>query len=97
MAFTYMLRCADGSFYVGSTSGPLDKRIAEHESGAYPGYTSRRRPVQLIWSESFEQITDAVAAERKIKGWSRIKKRALIEGDWERVSDAARRRGGDCR
>lgn len=97
MAFTYMLRCADGSFYVGSTSGPLDKRIVEHESGAYPGYTSRRRPVQLIWSESFEQITDAVAAERKIKGWSRIKKQALIEGDWERVSDAARRRGGDCR
>ncbi len=94
MAFAYMLRCADGSFYIGSTSGPLDKRIAEHESGAFPGYTFNRRPVQLVWSESFEQITDAIAAERKIKGWSRAKKLALIEGDWDRVSKVARRRGG---
>ncbi|TCK23117.1 putative endonuclease [Ancylobacter aquaticus] len=90
-AFVYMLRCADGSFYVGSTSGPLDKRLAEHESGSYPGYTFRRRPVTLVWSEAFERITDAIAAERQIKGWTRVKKEALICSDWETLRHAARR------
>ncbi|QFR34796.1 GIY-YIG nuclease family protein [Ancylobacter sp. TS-1] len=90
-AFVYMLRRADGSYYVGSTSASLEKRIAEHESGAFPGYTFHRRPVRLIWSESFEQITDAITAERQIKGWSRTKKEALVRGDWEGVRQAARR------
>ncbi len=90
-AFVHMLRCADGSYYVGSTSGPLEKRLAEHQSGSYPGYTFRRRPVTLIWSEGFERITDAIAAERQVKGWSRVKKEALIRDDWETVRKAARR------
>ncbi|GLK70718.1 GIY-YIG nuclease family protein [Ancylobacter dichloromethanicus] len=90
-AFVYMLRCADGSFYVGSTSGSLEKRLAEHQSGSYPGYTFRRRPAVLVWSEPFERITDAIAAERQIKGWSRIKKQALTRGEWETLRQAARR------
>ncbi|WP_018387486.1 GIY-YIG nuclease family protein [Ancylobacter sp. FA202] len=90
-AFVYMLRCADGSLYVGSTSGALEKRLAEHHSGSYPGYTFRRRPVTLVWSEAFERITDAIAAERQVKGRSRLKKEALIRGDWETVRGAARR------
>ena len=94
-AFVYMLRCADGSYYVGSATGDdLTRRIAEHQSGAYPGYTWSRRPVQLVWSEYFERITDAIAAERKIKGWSRAKKEALIEGDWASVQKLSRRRAG---
>ena len=81
-AFVYMLRCADGSYYVGSATGEdLSKRIAEHQAGAYPGYTFTRRPVELVWSEHFVQITDAIAVEQKIKGWSRAKKQALISGD----------------
>ncbi len=69
--FVYMLQCADGSYYVGSATGDdLSKRIAEHELGTYPGYTYARRPVRLVWSEHFERITDAIAIERKIKGWS---------------------------
>jgi putative endonuclease len=91
MAFAYMLRCRDGSFYVGSTSGDLEKRIAEHNAGLYGGYTATRRPVALIWSESFSQIVDAIAAERKIKGWSRAKKITLIHGDWDRIKLLARR------
>ena len=93
-AFVYMLRCADGSYYVGSTRGTLEQRLAEHQSGVFPGYTFRRRPVTLIWSEPFSEITDAIAAERQIKGWSRAKKEALARGDWKLIRAAARRPSG---
>jgi len=94
-AFVYMLRCADKSFYVGSATGDdLTKRVAEHQVGTYPGYTWSRRPVTLVWSEHFDRVTDAIAAERKIKGWSRAKKEALIKGEWESVKTLAKRRGG---
>ena len=94
-AFVYMLRCGDGSYYVGSTRGEsVDKRVGEHQNGTYPGYTSRRRPVVLVWSEHFDSITDAVLMERRLKGWSRDKKEALIRGDWAAVQTLARRRGG---
>jgi putative endonuclease len=93
--YVYMLRCADDSFYVGCATGDdLAPRIAEHQTGAYPGYTSKRRPVHLVWSERFDRITDAIAAERKIKGWSRAKKEALIRGDWARIQELAKRRAG---
>ncbi|WP_336488662.1 GIY-YIG nuclease family protein [Methylobacterium nigriterrae] len=91
-AFVYILRCADGSYDVGSARGQsLDKRLGEHQSGTYPGYTSRRRPVTLVYAEDFERITDAIASERRIKGWSRAKKEALIRGDWARLQDLAKR------
>ncbi|MDF2619394.1 MAG: Excinuclease subunit domain protein [Xanthobacteraceae bacterium] len=91
-AFVYMLRCADGSYYVGSATGQtLDKRIAEHQSGAFPGYTFKRRPVTLVWSDYFERVTDAIAAEQQLKGWSRAKKEALARGEWSAVSSHARR------
>jgi putative endonuclease len=94
-AFVYMLRCSDRSYYVGSATGDdLTKRIAEHDEGAYGGYTSVRRPVTLVWSEHFDRITDAVVAERKIKGWGRAKKEALIEGDWNSLQLLSRRRAG---
>ncbi len=94
-AFVYMLRCADDSYYVGSATGDdLWKRISEHQSGAYPGYTWSRRPLTLVWSEHFDRITDAIAAERKIKGWSRAKKEALIRGDWASLQKLSCRRGG---
>jgi putative endonuclease len=94
-AFVYMLLCADDSYYIGSATGDeLERRIAEHQTGAYPGYTFTRRPVELVWSEHFTRITDAIAVERKLKGWTRAKKEALIKGDWERIRRLARRRGG---
>ena len=68
--------------------------MAEHQTGAYPGYTSKRRPVTLVWSEHFDRITDAISAERQIKGWSRAKKMALIRGDWDRIQALAKRRAG---
>ena len=91
-AFVYMLLCADGSYYVGSARGEsLDKRIGEHQAGTLGGYTSTRRPVRLVYQEHFDRITDAIAAERRIKGWSRAKKEALIRGDWDSVQLLAKR------
>jgi putative endonuclease len=56
--------------------------LAQHEAGAFDGYTARRRPVKLVFHEEFERVTDAIAAERQIKNWSRAKKEALIRGDF---------------
>src|SRR5258708_6630867 len=97
-AFVYMLRCADGSFYVGSATGEdLTPRIAQHQAGTFEGYTSLRRPVELVWSEYFDRITDAIAAERQIKGWSRAKKEAPISSDWSSLQRLSKRRGGNPR
>jgi putative endonuclease len=97
-AFVYMLRCADGSYYVGTATGnDLTRRIAEHNSGTYAGYTSMRRPVHLVWSEHFDRITDAIAVERNVKGWTRAKKEALISGDWAGLRQLSKRRGGQYR
>jgi putative endonuclease len=91
-AYLYILHCADGSYYVGTTRNELDVRIAEHNSGVYGGYTASRRPVTLAFAEAFEFITDAVAAERQVKGWSRAKKQALIAGKLDRLPGLARRK-----
>ncbi len=88
----YILRCANGSYYTGTTRAELEQRIAEHQSGSFPGFTAKRRPVVLVYSEFFDQIVDAIAAERKIKGWSRAKKEALMAGDFQRIAQLSRRR-----
>jgi putative endonuclease len=91
-AFAYIVRRRDGSYYVGSARGDLEKRVAEHNAGTYGGSTSRRKPVELVWPGEFQQITDAISAERQIKGWSRAKKEALIRGDENALVLLARRR-----
>lgn len=85
----YLLRCNDGTYYAGHTDD-LDRRMAQHQSGALGGYTAKRLPVVLVWSDWFQTRDDAFAVERKLKGWSRAKKEALIAGDWELVSKLAR-------
>ena len=93
MAFyAYLLRCNDGSYYAGHTDD-LDLRIAQHQSGAFGGYTAKRLPVTLVWSEWFQTRDDAFRVERKLKGWSRAKKEAMIARDWALVSQLARGRG----
>jgi len=57
--------------------------VATHNSGILGGYTARRRPVTLAFAQDFDRITDAIAAERQLKGWGRAKKEALICGDYE--------------
>jgi putative endonuclease len=91
-AYVYILRCRDDAYYVGSTRTSLEHRVAEHNSGTYNGWTSSRLPVELAFVQFFEQISDAIAAERRIKGWSRAKKEALIAGDLTALSRLARSR-----
>lgn len=87
--WTYMLHCADRSFYVGHTDN-LETRIAQHDSGKIPGYTHMRLPIKLVWSQSFGSRIEALEAERQIKGWNRAKKLALIREDWALISSLAR-------
>lgn len=89
--WTYLLKCRDGSYYAGHTDD-IKNRIAQHNSGAIPGYTYGRRPVKLLWSQQFSTRDDAFAAERQIKGWSRARKEALIKGDWDGLKSLASRR-----
>ena len=69
-------------------------RVDQHNAGLHKGYTFSRRPVVLVWSEYFDRITDGIAVERQLKGWSRAKKEALLRSDWAKVSELSRRRGG---
>ncbi|MES2173798.1 MAG: GIY-YIG nuclease family protein [Pseudomonadota bacterium] len=87
--WTYMLHCADRSFYVGHTDN-LEVRIGQHEVGQIPSYTQTRRPIKLVWSQAFSTRIEALEAERQIKGWSRAKKLALIRDDWTLISSLAR-------
>ena len=89
--YAYLLRCNDGSYYAGHTDD-LETRIAQHQTGALGGYTAKRLPVTLVWSAEFPTRDEAFAAERRIKGWSRAKKEALIAGDWGRISELAKSR-----
>jgi putative endonuclease len=91
-AYVYMLRCADGSYYVGSTRKSLEARVAEHNAGGFGGYTAGLRPVVLVFHQEFDRITDAIAAERQVKGWNRAKKEALIRGDFNSLRTLAKRR-----
>ena len=83
--YTYMLHCADRSFYVDHTDD-LQTRVAQHEAGGIASYTQIRRPVKLVWSQEFSTRIEAIEAERQIKGWSRAKKLALIREDWDLIS-----------
>ncbi|HUI34462.1 MAG TPA: GIY-YIG nuclease family protein [Stellaceae bacterium] len=90
-AYLYILRCADGSYYVGTTTSGLDRRFAEHQAGAFDGYTTTRRPVALVFHQYFPRLEDAAAAERQVKGWRREKKEALMRGDFALLPALSRR------
>jgi putative endonuclease len=91
-AHMYILLCSDGSYYTGTARLGLETRVAEHNAGTYDGFTRTRRPVTLVFSEWFDQVADALAAERQVKGWSRAKKEALIRGDFGRLRELSKRR-----
>lgn len=82
MAWTYIQRCADDTYYVGSTVD-LERRLSEHALGLGAAYTRRRRPVALVWSAEFEHVEAAFAFEKQVQGWGRRKREALITGDLE--------------
>ena len=88
--WAYIIRCSDGKYYTGHTDD-LESRIGQHQSGEIPGWTSTRRPVELMWSQDFTSRAEALAAEVQLGNWSRAKKEALFRSDWEAVSAAARK------
>ncbi|MFO1255302.1 MAG: GIY-YIG nuclease family protein [Sphingomonadaceae bacterium] len=92
--YAYMLRCSDGSYYIGHTDD-LDYRLAQHQAGTLGGYTSKRRPVTLVWCDTFMERDQAFWVERKLKGWGRAKKEALIAGDWDLIRVLAKNRQQD--
>jgi putative endonuclease len=97
MAFVYMLRCSDGSYYVGSTRS-LELRMLQHNSDKDGcAYTRSRRPVNLVWHAEVEHIGEAFALEKQIQGWGRKKREALIRGDFELLPGLSSRRGGKPR
>jgi predicted GIY-YIG superfamily endonuclease/proteasome lid subunit RPN8/RPN11 len=89
--FVYILRCADGSYYSGHTDN-IEIRIAEHQAGEGSQWTKTRLPVEHVWSQEFVAREEALISERRIKGWSRAKKEALIAGQWDEVSRLAKSR-----
>ncbi len=89
MPYTYILRCYDGSYYVGSTFN-LERRLWQHQSddeGAL--YTRSRRPVVLVWAGWFDSIREAFVFEKQVQGWSRAKREALIENRLEELPELA--------
>ena len=97
MAWVYILLCADGTFYVGSTSD-LEARLWQHQNGLGAKYTQVRRPVKLAFSEEFARVEDAFALEKRIQNWSHAKRLALIEGRWDDLKALSKKkfkRGAD--
>ena len=90
MPWMYILRCADNSFYVGSTID-LQRRVRDHNDGNGAQYTARRRPVELVYAADFADIRQAYAAEKQVQGWSRAKREALIRGEFEALPGLARK------
>lgn len=83
--YVYILKCADNSYYTGITSN-LEQRLRIHQNGDNKGcYTYFRRPVVLVYCDYFNDVRNAIAFEKQVKGWSRKKKEALIASDWERL------------
>ena len=87
----YILKCADGSYYVGSTKN-LDLRIAQHQSGKGSRYTSGRLPVELIYGEQYDRVADAYAREKQVQNWSRAKREALINSEVEALLPLAKKK-----
>ena len=89
MLFVYILKCSDESYYTGITND-IDRRFSEHQAGFNTGcYTFKRRPIELVFVQDFMYYDMAIAFEKQIKGWSRKKKEALIEDNWDKIKELA--------
>ena len=90
--FVYLLKCADGSIYVGVTND-YRARLHEHRSGTHPdSYTFSRRPIELLYVATFNDIHEAIAWEKHVKRWSHSKKEALAKGNESALHILAKKR-----
>jgi putative endonuclease len=88
--FIYILKCSDGSYHTGVTND-FDSRICQHNQGLNRySYTFSRRPVKLVYSESYPEANYAIRREKQIKGWSRGKKEALICGNFDKLPESSK-------
>jgi putative endonuclease len=88
--FVYIVECSDKSYYTGVTNN-IERRIWEHNNEeSPPSYTFKRRPVILKYCQRFQDITQAIAWEKQVKGWSRKKKEALFIEDWGEIKKLAK-------
>ena len=86
--YMYILLCSNGKYYTGSTKN-LEKRIAEHKNGEGANFTKKHLPVELIYYEEYKRIDVAFYREKQVQGWSRKKKEALINGEYEKLHEFA--------
>jgi putative endonuclease len=85
LLYVYILECADKSFYIGVTND-VERRFNEHQNGRNEEcYTYKRRPVTLVYYESYRDYKQAIRREKQLKGWTRAKKIALIRGDLNKL------------
>jgi putative endonuclease len=91
MAWMYILKCSDGSYYVGSTKN-LNLRIIQHQSGKGSRYTSGRLPVELVYGEEYDGVSDAYYREKQVQNWGRAKREALINGNLEALPPLAKKK-----
>ena len=89
-AYTYILECADGTYYTGSTKD-LEKRLWEHENFYGANYTKKKHPVKLVYFEEYSRIDTAFYREKQIQGWSHGKKKALIEGEVKQLKSLSKK------
>ena len=87
--YTYILKCADGSYYTGSTKN-LERRLSQHINGEGANFTKKHLPVELVYFEEFERIDEAFYREKQIQGWTRKKKEALINGEFNKLHELAK-------
>jgi len=91
-SYLYILKCADNSYYTGVTSD-LEKRIFQHSTGLYKNsYTAKRRPLQLVFYSEFTDINLAIEKEKQIKKWSKVKKEAIINGEFDSLINLAKKK-----
>lgn len=91
MPWLYILKCADGSYYTGTTGDP-ERRLDEHQAGIPGSYTCEKRPVELVFIEEFPSWPETIEREQQIKRWRRKKKEALIRQDWNALKVLAKGR-----
>ena len=88
-SYMYILKCADNSYYTGSTRN-IESRLYQHENGKGSKYTSTRLPIKLVCLEEYERIDEAFAREKQVQGWNRKKKEALIDNEYEKLPELSK-------
>jgi putative endonuclease len=87
--YMYILRCSNGKYYTGSTTN-LELRVQQHQNGEGANFTKKHLPVELVYFEEYERIDEAFYREKQVQGWSRKKKAALINGQYEKLPELSR-------